>query len=252
MSQCEDGARRKELRQHTAVRSQLDQAEAFRVGDPDRLRSREREVDRRPLLVAGSYTMGRRSLPPAKGKIYHERDDPMFSLPNLDSTLSTLSAMITPVVMILAVSSLILTTRNRLLRVVDRVREMLPELEKLVQTEQRDEAKVAMLFADLERATVRTRLGQQALAQLYLALGTFLATSIALGVVTYARFDAGLVPLLLGAIGVALLFSASILLILESRIALASAYAEMDYIRLISGHLAPPELRKTHRSRLFR
>src|SRR5262245_45402679 len=164
----------------------------------------------------------------------------MLSLPNLDSTLSTLSAMITPVVMILAVSSLILTTTNRLVRVVERVREMLPEFEKLVQTEQRDETKVGMLFADLERATVRARLGQQALAQLYLALGTFLATSIALGVVTYARLDAGLVPLLLGAIGVALLFSASILLILESRIALASAYAEMDYIRLISGHLAPP------------
>jgi len=90
----------------------------------------------------------------------------MLSLPNLDSTLSTLSAMITPVVMILAVSSLILTTTNRLVRVVDRVREMLPEFEKLVQAEQRDEAKVAMLFEDLERATIRARLGQQALAQL--------------------------------------------------------------------------------------
>ncbi len=176
----------------------------------------------------------------------------MFSLPNLDSTLSTLSAMITPAVMILAVSSLILTTTNRLVRIVDRVREMLPEFEKLVQAEQRDEAKVAMLFADLERATVRARLGQQALAQLYLGLGAFLATSIALGVVTYARLDAGLVPLVLGAIGVALLFSASILLIFESRIALASAYAEMDYIRHISGHLAPPELRKTRRPRMFR
>jgi hypothetical protein len=55
----------------------------------------------------------------------------MFSLPNLDSTLNVLTAMITPAVMILATSSLILTTTNRLVRIVDRVREMLPEFETL-------------------------------------------------------------------------------------------------------------------------
>jgi len=106
---------------------------------------------------------------------------------------------------------------------------------------------MGMLFDDLGRATIRARLGQQALAQLYLGLGAFLATSIALSVVTFARLDAGWVPLLFGAIGVALLFSASVLLIFESRIALASAYAEMDYIRRITSHLARPELRKTRR-----
>ena len=176
----------------------------------------------------------------------------MLFLPSLDSTLSVLSAMITPAVMILATSSLIRTTTNRLVRIVDRVREMLPEFEKLAHAEQPDERKRTMLFKDLGRATIRARLGQQALAQLYLGLGAFLATSITLGVVTYARLDASWAPLLLGAVGVALLFSASILLILESRIALASAYAEMDYIRHISSHLAPPELRKTSGWRMFR
>ena len=70
--------------------------------------------------------------------------------------------------------------------------------------------------------------------------------------VTFARLDAGWMPLLFGAIGVVLLFSASILLIFESRIALASAYAEMDYIRRIASHLARPELRKTRRWRMLR
>lgn len=87
-----------------------------------------------------------------------------FSLPTLEATLSVLTAMVTPAVMILA-SSLILTTTNRLVRVVDRVREML---------------------------------------------------------------------------------------IFESRLALASAYAEIDYIRHFSGHLAPPELRKRRGWRLLR
>jgi len=176
----------------------------------------------------------------------------VFSLPNLDATLSALSAMITPAVMILATSSLILTTTNRLVRIVDRVREMLPEFEALAHAEQPDEMKRVMLFEDLGRATTRARIGQQALSQLYLGLGAFLATSITLGVVTFARLDAAWLPLLFGAIGVALLFSASILLIFESRIALASAYAEMDYIRHISSHLAPPELRKTRGWRMFR
>jgi hypothetical protein len=176
----------------------------------------------------------------------------MFSLPNLDSTLNVLTAMITPAVMILATSSLILTTTNRLVRIVDRVREMLPEFETLARSEQPDDAKRAMLFEELGRATIRARLGQRALAQLYLGLGAFLATSVALGVVTFARLDTGWVPLAFGAIGVALLLNASILLILESRIALAAAYAEMDYIRSISRHLAPPELHKARWWRMFR
>jgi hypothetical protein len=83
----------------------------------------------------------------------------MFSLPNLESTLGVLSAMITPAVMILATSSLILTTTNRLVRIVDRVREMLPEFEKLVHSEQPDQRKLTMLFEDLHRATIRARLG---------------------------------------------------------------------------------------------
>jgi Protein of unknown function (DUF2721) len=160
--------------------------------------------------------------------------------------------MITPAVMILATSSLILTTTNRLVRIVDRVREMLPEFEKLAHAERPDDRKLALLFEDLGRATTRARSGQQALAQLYLALGAFLATSITLGIVTFARVNVGWVPLLFGAIGVALLFSASVLLIFESRIALASAYAEMDYIRHISGHLAPPKLREARGRRMFR
>jgi hypothetical protein len=59
--------------------------------------------------------------------------------------------MITPAVMIPATSSLILATTNRLVRVVDRVREMLPEFEMLARSEQPGESKMAMLFDDLGR-----------------------------------------------------------------------------------------------------
>jgi hypothetical protein len=164
-----------------------------------------------------------------------------FAPPNLESAQAVLSAMITPAVMILATSSLILTTTNRLVRVIDRVREMLPEFEKqaeVTKTDERAEEKRRMLLEQLDKATVRARLIQRALTRLYLALGFFLATSVALAVVTFARFTHAWIPLVFGLVGVLLLFSASLLLIFESRISLATTYAEMDYIRRISQHHA--------------
>ena len=173
-----------------------------------------------------------------------------FEAPNLGSTLSVLSAMITPAVMILATGSLILTTTNRLTRVVDRVREMLPEFEQQATSDAHDattEERRRMLFGQLDRATIRARLIQKAITRLYTALSVFLATSVALGVISFGHFEAGWIALLLGLIGVGLLFSASVLLIFESRIALASTYAEMDYIRRISRHAAGKEHQEPRR-----
>ena len=97
-----------------------------------------------------------------------------FTPPDLHSTLGVLSAMITPAVLILATGSLILTTTNRLVRVVDRVRVMLPEFEAQAEHEPTDAIALerrTMMFAQLDRATVRARLIQRALTRLYLALG---------------------------------------------------------------------------------
>jgi hypothetical protein len=171
-----------------------------------------------------------------------------FGAPNLETTLGVLSAMITPAVMILATGSLILTTTNRLIRVVDRVREMLPEFEKQADLDMQDERsreKRAMMFEQLDRATVRARLIQTALTRLYTALGFFLATSVALGIISLTHVRVAWPALLLGLIGVSLLLYASVLLILESRISLAATYAEMDYIRRISReHHEPPPARR--------
>jgi hypothetical protein len=160
-----------------------------------------------------------------------------LSPPTLDATLGALSAMITPAVMILATGSLILTTTNRLVRALDRIRETLPEFEKLAALDTHDEAtdkRWTMMNELIQRATTRARLMQRALTRLYIALGAFLGTSVSLGVIAFAHFNAAWIPLGLGLVGVALLFNASILMIVESRIALNSTYAEMDYIRAIS------------------
>jgi hypothetical protein len=177
-----------------------------------------------------------------------------FSPPNLSGTLEVFAAMITPAVLILASGSLILTTTNRLVRVVDRVRAMLPEFEELARQEphdQKTEEKHAMLFRQLDRATERARLIQRALTRLYLGLGLFLATSAALGIITLAKLEAAWLPLTLGLMAIALLLSASVLLIIESRISLASTYEEMDYIRQLSQHHAPPTLVKKRGRRWY-
>lgn len=149
----------------------------------------------------------------------------------LGSVISVLSAMITPAVLLLATGSLIMTTSNRSIRCVDRVRERAAELEGLgdAQDEHTD-VKRQHLYKQLEVNTRRARLLQKALSRLYLAIGAFVATSVSIGVVALLHISVGFVPLVLGFVGAFLLFSASVYLILESRLALTTTYTEMDYI----------------------
>lgn len=149
----------------------------------------------------------------------------------LASVLDVLGAMITPAVLILASSSLLITTSNRSIRCVDRVRERAGELEALgTATDEITERRRKHLYAQLEINTRRARLLQHAMSRLYLAIGVFIATSVAIGLVALLHVDIGWVPIVLGFIGAGLLFSASVYLIIESRRALTTTYAEMDYI----------------------
>ena len=149
----------------------------------------------------------------------------------LSTVLAVLSAMITPAVLILASGSLIMTTSSRLIRCVDRVRDMAEELETLAESpEGISEEKKSLLFDQLQTNTRRARLLQRAMARLYFGISFFIATSVAMGVVAMLHVDFGYVPLLTGFIGAGFLFSASVYLIIESRLALDSTYAEMDYI----------------------
>ena len=149
----------------------------------------------------------------------------------LKSVLDILGAMITPAVLILASSSLLITTSSRSIRCVDRVRERAEELQALGKGS--DEGTVKRrdhLFKQLEINTRRARLLQKAMGRLYLGISFFIATSVAIGVVSLLHIDLGWVPMVFGFVGAFLLFSASIFLIFESRLALATTFEEMDYI----------------------
>ena len=149
----------------------------------------------------------------------------------LSSVLDVLGAMITPAVLILASSSLLITTSSRSIRCVDRVRERAAELEALGKgTDEGTERRRQHLYKQLEINTRRARLLQKAMGRLYIGISFFIATSVSIGVVSLLHVDIGWVPMVLGFIGAFLLFSASVYLIFESRLALTTTSEEMDYI----------------------
>lgn len=155
----------------------------------------------------------------------------LASTRELSSVLDVLSAMITPAVLILASGSLIMTTSSRSVRCVDRVRERAAELEALgTGTGDLIERKRKHLYKQLKINMSRARKLQTAMATLYLGISFFIATSVAIGFVSLLHVDIGWVPLVLGFIGAGFLFSGSVLLIFESRLALATTFEEMDYI----------------------
>ena len=108
------------------------------------------------------------------------------------------------------------------------------------------EERRSFLFNQLDKLTTRTRLLQRSMRVFYLALGVFVGTSVAIGLVaavgrpSYAWF-----PVVLGLAGACGLFYGSVLLIHESRIAQESLNAEMDFIWKLGRALAPPDLRQT-------
>jgi len=171
----------------------------------------------------------------------------------LTASLAVLTAMITPAVLISASGTMILSTSTRLGRVVDRVRSLSDRLRLLTHEEGGEffDEERAMLYDQLDKLTSRSRLLQRALTVFYLAVGVFVATSVAIGVVAFlsARTRGGaLVPVVMGLVGALFLFYGSMLLVFEARLALSTTHAEMDFIWRITKRVVPKELVEQHKT----
>ena len=159
--------------------------------------------------------------------------------------------MITPAVLISASGTLILSTSSRLARVVDRVRE-LGRLSESLLTEGGPFAELRWKSMDQQLAlqTTRGRLLQRALTCFYVALGIFVATAIALAIVSYAA-PAAWVPSVLGIGGMLMLFYGCVMLLRETRLAIRAVDTEMAFVlelserhrREANGAPAPPPAR---------
>jgi hypothetical protein len=167
----------------------------------------------------------------------------------MSSAVAVLTAMITPAVLISACGSMILSTSHRLGRVVDRVRTLSDKLEELIEKpadESRD--RQAIIFEQLDKLTSRARILQRSMVTFYLALGMFVSTSVAIGIVAILgnpRYN--LVPIIAGILGACFLFYGSILLIFEARLALSTIHAEMDYIWGRTTEVAPADVVQQHK-----
>lgn len=170
----------------------------------------------------------------------------------LSSSLAVLTAMITPAVLISACGTMILSTSARLGRVVDRVRSLSDRLEELAHQSSPSkmefhEERRSVIFEQLDKLTSRARLLQRCMVTFYMALGIFVSTSVAIGVVAVSGARYHWIPVVTGLIGACFLFYGSVLLIFEARLALGTIHMEMDFIWRLSTRFAPAQLVEKHK-----
>ena len=161
------------------------------------------------------------------------------------NALAILTAMITPAVLISACGALIFSTSTRLGRVVDRVRMLSEKFEALAAHPDQDEMfeeRRALIFTQLDRQTSRARLIQRAMTAFYTALGVFVSSSVAIAVVSAAARNFTWIAVVLGLLGSMFMLYGSVLLIVESRMALASIMSEMDFVWKVSKKYAGTDL----------
>ena len=151
----------------------------------------------------------------------------------LSGTLTILSAMFTPAILVSACGSLILTTSQRLSRSLDRQREVAQQLRHNQQPAAPtppDPAERAHLTQQLLFAIRRARLLQRAMTSLHLTLSIFIGTILTIGVFELLNSSAAWIIALLSVLGALLLLFASVLLIRESSLARSDVAEETAYL----------------------
>jgi len=148
--------------------------------------------------------------------------------------------MITPALLISAAGTFILSTSNRLGRVVDRVRLIANLFDELTHGKaaiELVEERKEMLVAQLSQLSKRADLLQRCLTVFYIASGAFVASSVAIGVTAVFGFSQAWIPVALGLVGACFLFYGSMMLIFEARLAVNSLRAETSFLnRLVTYH----------------
>jgi hypothetical protein len=171
--------------------------------------------------------------------------DWLSRLESPQNALAVLTAMITPAVLISACGALIFSTSTRMGRVVDRVRTLSERFEALARSREDDplwEERRVIVFEQLDRQTSRARLLQRAMVAFYAALCTFISSSVAIAVVSAAARSFTWVAAGLGLLGSVFMLYASVLLVVESRMALGAIMSEMDFVWQVSAKYAAKDM----------
>lgn len=159
--------------------------------------------------------------------------------------LGILSSMITPAVLILATGSLIMTTSQRLGRVIERVRRLAHEfmqIEKGSDRASENETKRRILYDLLKKSARRSKLLTRAMTLLYISIGLFVATSLIIGIVAVTHLRYTWIPTATGMLGAVTLFISSAILIIEARLTYSVIASEVEYVIESSKERAPEKL----------
>lgn len=157
----------------------------------------------------------------------------------MTSASDVLGAMITPAVLISASGTLVLSTSNRLSRVVDRVRVLAREAESLAPGgDGWRSGRGLLVIEQMGKLSQRVLLLRSAMTALYAAIGLLVATSIAVGVAAALDWSFGWVAIGCGLVGSCSLLYGSLLLVREARLAVGSTLQELEFLEKI---LAEPQ-----------
>lgn len=161
-----------------------------------------------------------------------------LNITNLGGALNVLTAMITPALLLSATGTYILSTSNRLARIVDRVRFLSQHVEDLS-----SDPDAALLDERIERyrgeikmQSKRLRLIQTALTTLYFAAVMFVCTSVAIGLVSTVSLVLYWVPVAFGIVGACFMLVAAVTLAFEARQAVNDLYEETEFYRRLTRH----------------
>lgn len=133
-----------------------------------------------------------------------------------------LTSMLAPALLMAATGSLLVSANARLARVVDRLRGIIAQLDG------GDAGDRAQLEDQIRRHRRRAHLVLRACLMLYLGLGAFVGTSLALAVDALAGFRLPYLPTGLAVVGVLGLLGASLALGREVSLSVRSFDAELD------------------------
>ncbi|HYO83938.1 MAG TPA: DUF2721 domain-containing protein, partial [Bryobacteraceae bacterium] len=161
-------------------------------------------------------------------------------LRSLSVGLTVITSMITPALLISASGTFVLSTSNRLGRVIDRVRALSDNMEKLMKEDtglELLEERRSMIFQLIDKQTRRAVLLARALMIFYIATGMFVGTSVSIGVITIMSPKSTWIPVGLGIAGALMLLVGSIILVFEARRAIGTLSVETAFLgRLVQLH----------------
>ena len=150
----------------------------------------------------------------------------------LEGDYRILSLMIAPALFMTATGSLIVSSNNRLGRIVDRIRVLIDQSDKIARPENTldfPELRLQALRAEIDHLHTRNSRIRSAAALLYLAFIMFVGASLAIAIDFVLKHQISGAPGILAVAGVGALLWGCIYLFLETRTATNTVALEVEF-----------------------